>query len=87
MVYFRNDNEEYISWIERHPEAYVLNVHTGGKQRAMLHRSRCSHLYEPDPTLAHTVTYPKACSRSRDELERWATEAGLTLTFCPDCQP
>lgn len=85
MIYFRNDNEEYVSWIERHPEAFVLNMSTGGKNRARLHTSRCPHLYPIDPSLSHTGTYPKACSRDRDELTRWGMETGFTVAPCPDC--
>ncbi|MCC6314447.1 MAG: hypothetical protein IT337_10585 [Thermomicrobiales bacterium] len=87
MIYFRNDTKEYISWLERHPNAYVLNVSTGGKHKAMLHTSRCGHLYQPDPMLAHTETNPKACSRHRDELERWGADASLAVSPCPDCKP
>ncbi len=85
VIYFRNDNEEYISWVERHPDGFVLNASTGGKQKAMLHTTRCWHLYPPDPTREHTVTVQKACSRSRDELERWAAEANLTVSLCATC--
>lgn len=87
MIYFRNDDDEYVSWVERHPDAFVLNVFTGGKQKAMLHTSRCSHLYKPDPQLTHTATYPKACSRNQDELKRWGAEAKLAVASCPDCKP
>ncbi len=87
MIYIRNDHEEYISWLERHPNGFVLNVSTGGKQKAMLHTSRCWHFYPPDPTQERTVTVQKACSRSRDELERWAAETKLTVSICPDCKP
>lgn len=85
MIYFRNDDEEYISWLERHPEAVVLNTSTGRKQRAMLHTTRCSHLYPPDPALSHTGKYPKACSRDQDELECWGMETGFIVVPCPDC--
>ena len=86
VIYFRNEEQEHISWLERHPHAFVLNVSTGGKLRAMLHTSRCGHLWEPDRSRSHTDTYPKACSRIRDELERWAAEAGLMVALCPDCE-
>ncbi len=86
MIYFRNDNEEYMSWLERHPNGFVLNVSTGGKQEAKLHTSRCWHLYPPIPTREHTVTAQKVCSRSRDELERWAAAANLTVSFCLTCE-
>lgn len=85
MIYFRNDDDEYVSWVERHPDAFVLNVSTGGKQKAMLHTSRCSHLYPTSPARSHTRTYPKACSHNQGELELWGAEAGLAVAVCPDC--
>ena len=86
MIYFRNEEQEYVSWLERHPNALVLNVSRHGKNKAMLHMSRCGHLYEPGPNRTHTETYPKACSRERGELERWGAESGLSVTLCPTCK-
>lgn len=85
MIYFRNDNEEYVSWLERYAEAFVLNTFIGGKHQARLHTSRCLHLYPPGPGLKHTEASPKACSRDRDELTRWAMETGFTVVPCIVC--
>ncbi len=87
MVYFRNDDQEYISWLERHPMGFVLNLATGGKHKAMLHTARCGHLYPVDVALSNTVTYPKACAGDRDELDRWGQEFGFAMAPCPDCRP
>jgi len=85
MIYFRDEQEEYVSWLERYPTGFVLNLSTGGKHRAMIHTARCGHLYPPPPELSHTVTSPKACSRDRDELERWGRESDYTIVLCPSC--
>jgi hypothetical protein len=85
MLYFQNEQEEYLSWLERHPAGFVLNLGTGGKHQAMIHTTRCGHLYPGNPALSHTVAYPKSCSRDRDELERWGREAGYTVVPCPSC--
>jgi len=88
MVYFRDDDEEYVSWVERHPAGYVLNLGTGGKRNAMLHTARCTkHMYPVNTALSNTHDYPKACSRYRDELERWGREAGYVVAACADCRP
>jgi len=85
MVYFQNEQEEYVSWLERYPVGFVLNLSTGGKHRAMMHTARCGHLYPPDERLSHTLTSPKACSADREELEGWGQEYGFTIVPCPSC--
>lgn len=88
MIYFHDDpdnNEHYLTWLDHHPNGFVLNVSAGRKQRAMLHTGRCGHLYPPTPTLEHTKK-PKACSEHRDELEGWAADKELRVSLCPDCK-
>jgi len=87
MIYFHNDEEGYVSWLERQPGGFVLNLFTGGKQRAMLHTTRCSHLYPINTTRVHTATHPKACSPNREELERWGLDYHYAVAPCPDCLP
>ena len=85
MHYFKNQEEEYVPWLEHHPAGIVLNLATGGKHRAMIHTTRCTHLYPPNPTKQHTVDYPKACGEDQEELERWSKGAGFTVALCPSC--
>ncbi len=87
MLYNRDDDEEYVSWLERHPTGFVLNMATGGKRKPMLHTARCGHLHPPDPSRVHTVAYPKACGGDRDELAQSGREIGFTVALCPDCRP
>lgn len=87
MLYVRNDEAAYVWWLEANDSGFVANLGTGGKNRAMLHRTRCFHLYPPDPGKVHTVQPEKACSRDRDDLERWVRDNRFEMVPCPDCKP
>jgi hypothetical protein len=87
MLYVLNDDAVYLWWLEANEAGFVANLRTGGKTRAMLHSARCSHLYPPEAGKVHTGTYPKACSRDREEAERWVRENGFEVVTCPDCKP
>ena len=86
-TYFKNDDEGYIAWLEANPSAFLLNVGTGAAHLAMLHTTRCGHLWEPDPKKHHTTgQYTKAVGTTRAELEDWAAQHGYTVTYCPSCR-
>lgn len=87
MELFRNDDAGYRSWIERHADGYIVNLNTLGKNRSMIHTSRCGHLYEPETTRTHTIAYGKACSQDWQELIAWAKANGHTLAECSSCEP
>ena len=44
MLYVQNDDAVYIWWLEANDAGFVANLHTGGKNRAVLHRTRCTHM-------------------------------------------
>lgn len=85
MVYFENEDELYIAWIENHPDGHIVNAGTSGKGKSIIHTGRCAHIYPPDPERDNTGPYPKACSTRRAELERWARKMDHQLTVCPNC--
>lgn len=85
-THFKDDEEGYIAWLNSNPSGFLLNVGTGGATLAMMHSSRCGHLWEPNPKLRHTKDYTKACAATRDALERWAAQHGFTVTYCPSCR-
>ena len=87
MLYVQNDEAVYVWWLEANEAGFIANLRTGGKNRAMLHRARCSHLYPPVPDRVHTETKPKVCSCDRDEVEQWVRENGFEIVDCPDCKP
>ena len=84
-TYFNDDGEGYIAWLEANPSGYLLNVGTGGATLAMLHTSRCGHLWGPNPKRRHTKDYTKACAETREALEGWAAQRGYGVTYCPNC--
>lgn len=86
MIYVKNDEATYRWWLEAHPDGYVANLGTGGKNRAMLHTARCFHLYPPSEGLIHTVTLAKACSSDSEEVQQWARANGFDVVPCPDCE-
>jgi hypothetical protein len=87
MQEFRRDDADYLSWLEHHPNGYVVNIHTRGKNHSVIHSARCGHLYPPEEHKTHTVSYGKACSENKPELVRWATANGHTLDECTTCNP
>ncbi len=86
MVLEPKTSREYISWLYRNPAGFVLNLHTSGKDQSILHTASCKSLYPPDESVDH-LTYPKACSNSRDDLFDWGERAGHTVTGCQFCDP
>lgn len=87
MLYVQNDDAVYIWWLAANDAGFVANLHTLGKAGAMLHRTRCTHLYPPEPSKDHTGSYPKACSRDREAAERWVRNQGYQVARCSDCKP
>ena len=47
MQDFRRDDNGYLAWLEHHPHSFIVNVDTQGKNRSMIHTSRCTHMYPP----------------------------------------
>lgn len=85
MIYVSNDAATYLHWLEANANGFVVNMHTLGKGRSLLHRARCHHLYPPNLAREHTVAYPKACSNDLDEVQRWVIAAGSAVELCTSC--
>lgn len=87
MIYVRNDDGTYWWWMEANSEGFVANLDNPRKGDAMLHTTRCHHLY---PRYAHEATYtdpPKVCSRVRDEVEKWVSANEYKIEHCKSCKP
>jgi hypothetical protein len=70
MLYVQNDDPVYVWWLEANDPGFVANLRTGGRTRAMLPRTRCSHLYPPDAGKSHTrrlatTSLTHICTQSR----------------------
>ena len=84
MIYLKHDKKTYRWWLDTHPDGFVANLGAGGKNRAMLHTARCSHLYPPDESKIHTVTYAKACSSDSEEVQQRAREWIIEIVPAPE---
>lgn len=87
MMYVKNDDAAYIGWLEANPNGFVVNMHTLGKNKSLLHRARCMHLYPPETGKVHTGTFPKACSCDLDDVRQWVIASGSTIELCTTCKP
>jgi hypothetical protein len=91
MRMFIDEDAEYLAWVERHPEGFVVNAdRTPRAEELVLHRGSCFTIRNPKkPKGAWTHRdYIKVCSEDLAELERWARdETGGTLRHCGQCHP
>ena len=87
MIYVKNDEEAYVRWLDANANGFVVNMHTLGKNKSLLHRARCMHLYPPDAHKVHTETYPKACSSDPEEVRQWVIDSGSAIELCTTCKP
>jgi len=83
---YREDEAGYSTWLDHHPDGFVINVHTSGKKQPMLHRARCLHLDE-SKTKHNQTKSGKACTDTSSELVKWADANGHRLTYCRTCKP
>jgi hypothetical protein len=86
VVVFRDDDEGYLAWRERHAATgYVLTLPRQPRERpAMLHAARCWRTIPSDGTATRN---PKACAADPRELAAWARAEGWTLAEpCHDCR-
>jgi len=84
IVTFKNADRDYATWLEHHPNGYVLNPREGGQQ-PMLHRAGCIHIeHGDDYRITERV---KVCSDHRADVEAWARENGHgQVVPCSDCR-
>lgn len=87
MIYVKNDEDAYARWLDANASGFVVNMHTLGKNKSMLHRTRCIHLYPPATSKEHTVTFPKACSNDLQEVREWVLASGSDIEPCTSCKP
>ena len=82
---FYRDDDGYSEWLDAHPDGFVLNAHTSGPRKSILHNAHCRMLYPLRPDRNHTDQYRKVCDLDRSVLEQWAVNEGHTLTDCQKC--
>ena len=87
MIYVKNDEAAYVSWLDANSNGYVVNMHTLGKNKSLMHRARCMHLYPPEADKVHTVAYPKACSATWKKFGSGFLAAALRLNSARPASP
>ena len=74
---FRNDDERYVDWIDKHPGGYVINTARNPKASYLkLHMADCRLVSElqSGATTWTAGPYIKICAETRREVENWAVE-------------
>jgi hypothetical protein len=85
---FVNDDEAYLSWVDGHPEGFVVNIDEPHiwKPYPMVHRASHRVITTSRRGNYTTKQYYKVCAADLRELEGWAREAfDKKLTRCRVC--
>lgn len=87
---FRDDDQGYLSWLDNHPNGYVINIHHGHRpSTARLHHADCRTISGQNPRNgAWTRPYVKICAEQLVDLTQWAIDnVRNTIPPCGTCQP
>jgi hypothetical protein len=81
---YRDAHEEYIRWLRHNPRGFVLNLKTA--KRGVLHESDCMHIADySDPDVSLTDKRKVCAPSTSAPLKAWASERGITWTYCGTC--
>ena len=87
---FDGDDAGYVSWLNRHPDGFVLNrVARLASGPPTLHRAGCPVVHGPRGRAQTAATRPpKVCGQSTGDLEAWSrTHHGAAPAPCGRCRP
>jgi len=86
VTVFRDDDEGFWAWLDKHPDGYFINSERHPKPTYLvLHGPSCPH-FTRDLSVHWTRDYIKICSPSRHDLEEWAAgTVGGQATLCSAC--
>jgi len=86
---FRHDVAAYLTWVENHPEGYVLNQPRSAPSKPpTLHRIGCAVVARRGETEALTAGAARVCGPSAEALEAWSAAQGTGRpTVCRRCCP
>jgi hypothetical protein len=90
MEWFVDDDEGYRTWLEAHPDAYVLNTYARpNASYLVLHRVGCRSVNRPPADGRRwTHEFGKACADDRADLIVWAfARTGAKPSPCGICSP
>jgi hypothetical protein len=83
---FVDDDAGYLTWLDEHPDAFVINTYrTPSPAYIRLHQARCRTINgSPARGSRWTNDYRKICG-TRAELETWARNLGGNAQPSPLC--
>jgi len=86
---FVDRDEEYLAWVNRYPQGFVVNAHKGvSPSNSVLHKATCNTIKTPMRTHWTTTDYKKICSVNKKELEEWCESVGdKGMRSCKFCNP
>lgn len=87
---FRDDDAGYLSWLDTHPNGYVINIpRSHNATEARVHHADCRTISGQNPCgSAWTGPYVKVCAEHLAELEQWViAQVGQPIPRCGTCQP
>ncbi len=90
MIEFRDNDDGYLWWLERHPDGYVVNAHRRPiASYLVLPRAECPSITRL-ATNAKTWTHGqfiKVCSDKISDLDAWVCQVPGELSSCGMCRP
>lgn len=93
---FRNEEADYLHWIAKNPDGYVLNLRARpNRNYLMLHRASCVDISRASPNRGAAQftggSYAKLCASHPDEISHWLIEnvhGSVSVThLCQRCEP
>ena len=91
MRKIEGDDAEYLAWLGRHPDGFVVNTSRNPKASYLiLHRASCGTIGGKPTVRSNWTTgqYIKVCSENRADLNQWARQnVGGSLKPCGLCRP
>lgn len=90
---FKNQESDYLTWLLRNPDGFVLNRYSRGNSPnyMVLHRTSCRQINKPGGTAKPggftEREYMKVCATERESLESYVRQHGRPDgTFSKECQ-
>ncbi len=94
MIAFNRNDEDYLDWLQLHPDGYVANVRRKlSPDFVVLHRATCRRISRPllDPAGYTGRGYRKFCGISLADIaaapERCGRPRGAFTSWCRFCKP
>ena len=86
LVALPQTEAEYATWVQTHPQGYIINASKHGNGTMMWHRTGCSYL-APFGKLRYVEgDHFKACSSHAGALAIWAQRRSEGLEYCQECR-